>query len=98
MRFSGHSNTTSSNLKINECIPKCKKSGKGGRIPVWMSKPLMEKLKGKKKVHKMWKKDLSTWEECRNTVRACKDAKRKAKAHWECNLAKEVKDNQKGVF
>ena len=63
-----------------------------------MSKELMDKLKGKKKVHEMWKKDLSTWEEYRNVVRACRDAMRKAKALLELNLAKEVKDNKKGFL
>lgn len=32
------------------CIPKGEKSGKSGRRPAWMSKDLMKKLKGKKKV------------------------------------------------
>ena len=75
-----------------------KKSGKGGRRPVWMSKELMRKLKGKKKVHEMWKKGLTTWEEYRNVVRACRDATRKAKARLELNLAKVIKDNKKGFF
>ena len=44
----------------------------------------------------MWKMGLSTWEEYRNVVRACRDATRKAKAHLELNLAKGVRDNKKG--
>ncbi|KFZ57322.1 hypothetical protein N321_09184, partial [Antrostomus carolinensis] len=78
------------------CIPK--KSGKSGRKPAWMSKELMEKLKGKREVYEMWKKGLATWEEYRNAVRACRDATRKAKAHLELNLAKDVKDNKKDFF
>jgi len=31
-------------------------------------------------------------------VRACRDATRKAKAHLELNLARDVKDNKKGFF
>ena len=50
----------------DQCIPRSKKSGKGGKRLVWMSKELVDKLKGKKKVHEMWKKDLSTWKEYRN--------------------------------
>ena len=65
---------------------------------MWMSKELMRKLKGKKKVHEMWKKGLTTWEEYRNVVRACRDATRKAKARLELNLAKVIKDNKKGFF
>ena len=62
-----------------------------------MSKELMRKLQGKK-VHEMWKKGLTTWEEYKNVVRACRDATRKAKAHLELNLAKAIKDNKKGFF
>ena len=63
-----------------------------------MSKELVHKLKEKKKVHEMWKKNLITWEEYRNVVRACKDATRKAKACLQLNLAKVIKENKKGFF
>uniref|UniRef100_A0A803XVS0 NAD(P)(+)--arginine ADP-ribosyltransferase n=1 Tax=Meleagris gallopavo TaxID=9103 RepID=A0A803XVS0_MELGA len=46
----------------------------------------------------MWEKGLTTWEEYRNVVRACRDATRKAKARLELNLAKVIKDNKKGFF
>ncbi|GAB0204380.1 mitochondrial enolase superfamily member 1 [Grus japonensis] len=46
----------------------------------------------------MWKKGLATWEEYENIVRECRDATRKAKAHLELNLARDVKDNKKGFF
>ncbi|GAB0207732.1 hypothetical protein GRJ2_003238900 [Grus japonensis] len=82
----------------DRCIPKRKKSRKGGRGPAWMSKELLEKLKGKKEVHRMRQKGLATWEEYRNVVRECRGATRKAKAHLELNLAGEVKDNKKGFF
>ncbi|GAB0206849.1 mitochondrial enolase superfamily member 1 [Grus japonensis] len=63
-----------------------------------MSKELLEKLKGKKEVYRMWKKGLATWEEFKNVVRECRDAMRKAKAPLELNLARDVKDNKKGFF
>ncbi|GAB0202599.1 mitochondrial enolase superfamily member 1 [Grus japonensis] len=63
-----------------------------------MSKELLEKLKGKKKVYRMWKKGLATWEEYRDVVRVCKVATRKGKAHMELKLARDVKDNKKGFF
>ncbi|GAB0208054.1 mitochondrial enolase superfamily member 1 [Grus japonensis] len=63
-----------------------------------MSKELLEKLKGKKEVYRMWKKGMATWEEYRDVVRVCRDATRKAKAHLELNLARDVKDNKKGFF
>ena len=39
-----------------------------------------------------------TWEECRNVVTACRDATRKAKAHLDMNLARDVKNNKKEVM
>ena len=60
-----------------------------------MSKELIDKIKRKRKVCEMCKKGLSSWEEYRNVVRACMDATRKAKAHLEMRLAKEIKDNKK---
>ena len=44
----------------------------------------------KRKVHGMWKEGQATWEEYRNVVRACRDATRKAKAHLELKLARDV--------
>ncbi|XP_040400941.1 uncharacterized protein LOC121063970 [Cygnus olor] len=46
----------------------------------------------------MWKKGQTTWEEYRDTVRVCRDATRKAKAHLELSLARDFKDNKKGFF
>ncbi|GAB0210235.1 mitochondrial enolase superfamily member 1 [Grus japonensis] len=46
----------------------------------------------------MWKKGLATWDEYRDVVTVRRDATRKAKAHLELNLAREVKDNKKGFF
>ncbi|GAB0186733.1 mitochondrial enolase superfamily member 1 [Grus japonensis] len=73
-------------------------SSEEGRRPAWMSKELLEELQGKKEVYRMWKKGLATWEEYRNAVRVCRDATRKAKAHLELNVARDVKDNKKGFF
>lgn len=50
-----------------------KKSGKGDKRRASVSKEIMDKVKGKRKVSEMWKKVLSTWEEYRN-VRFCRDA------------------------
>jgi len=46
----------------------------------------------------MCKEEQATWEEYRNVVRACRDATRKAKAHLELKLARDVKNNKKGFF
>jgi len=65
------------------CIPLRKKSRKGGRKPTSMSKELLAELRWKTKLHGMWKEGQATWEEYRNAIRACRDAKRKAKVHLE---------------
>jgi len=80
------------------CIPLSKNSSKGGRRPAWMSKELLAELRRKIKVHGLWKDGQATWEEYRNFVKACRDATRKAKVHLELNLARDVKDNKKGLF
>ncbi|GAB0190586.1 mitochondrial enolase superfamily member 1 [Grus japonensis] len=81
----------------DQCIPKNRKTSKGGRRPTQISKKLLEELKGKKEVYSMWKKGMATWEEYKNVVRVCRDATRKAKAQLELKLAGEVKD-KKGFF
>jgi len=80
------------------CIPLRKKSSKGGKRPAWMNKELLAEIRWKRKVHGMWKEGQNTWEEYRNVVRACRDATRKAKAHLELKLARDVKNNKKGFF
>ena len=46
----------------------------------------------------MWKKGLSSSEEYRSIVRACREVPRKAKALLELKLAKEIKGNKKRLF
>lgn len=58
----------------------------------------LKKIKKKRKIHEMWKKGLSFWEEYRSVVSACRDTMRKAEAHLEMRLAREIKDNKKGSF
>lgn len=60
-----------------------------------MNKVLMINSKARRKSMTCGKKALATCEECRNAVRAFRDATRKAKTHLELNLAKGVKDNKK---
>ena len=75
-----------------------KKSNKCGRRPTRISKHLQAELRWKRKLYAMWKEGQATWEEHRNIVRVCREEMRKAKAHLELNLAKDVKDNKKGFF
>jgi len=81
-----------------QCIPLRKKSSKGGRRPAWLNNELLAEIRRKRKVHGMWKKGQSTWEEYRNVVRACRDAMRKAKSQLELNLARDINNNKKGFF
>ena len=46
-------------------------------------------------IHEIWKKSFSNWKEYKNVVRTSRDTKRKAKAHLEFSLTKEIKDNKK---
>jgi len=43
----------------------------------------------------MWEEGQATWEEYRNVVRACRDVMRKAKAHLELKLARDVKNTRR---
>jgi len=80
------------------CIPLRKKSSKGGRRSAWLNKELLAEIRWKRKISGIWKEVQATWEEYRNVVRACRDATRKAKAHLELSLARDVKNNKKGFF
>jgi len=63
-----------------------------------MSQELLAKLKWKRKLYRMWKEGQATWEKYRNSVRACREAMRRAKAHLESNPARDIKDNKKSFF
>ncbi|KGL74422.1 hypothetical protein N309_09388, partial [Tinamus guttatus] len=80
------------------CIPIRKKSRKAGKRPAWMGKELLGKLNEKKSTYITWKKGQATWEEYRNIVRKCRGATRKAKAHLELELARDVRGNRKGFY
>ncbi|KAK4825362.1 hypothetical protein QYF61_026881 [Mycteria americana] len=79
-------------------ITSCKKSGKEGKRPAWMSPDLLVKLKGKKEMHRQWKQGQVSWEEYRDTACLCRDGVRKAKAQLELNLARDAKNNKKGFY
>jgi len=59
---------------------------------------VLEKLKWKRKAYTTWKEGQATWEEYRNIVEVCREATRKAKAHLELNLARDVKENNNKSF
>jgi len=63
-----------------------------------LNKEFLVDLRWKRKVHRMWKEGQATWEKYRNGVRACRDVTRKAKAHLELNMARDVGNNKKAFF
>ena len=77
------------------CIHLRKKSSKGSRRPAWLNKQLLAEIRWKRKIYGMWKEGQATWEEYRNVVRACRDATRKAKAHLELKLARNVRTKRR---
>jgi len=73
-------------------VPRCKKSGKGGKRPAWLSRHLLAKLKGKRGLHRQWKQEQVSWEEYRDTARLCREEVRRAKVWLELNLARDAKN------
>lgn len=54
------------------------------------------KFNHRKDTHRIWKQLQVSLEDYRDTVQRCKAALRKAKAHLELNLERDVKSNKKG--
>ncbi|KFQ63779.1 hypothetical protein N334_06073, partial [Pelecanus crispus] len=79
-------------------VPKCKKSGKEGMSPAWLSRDMLVKLKSKRELHRQWKQGQVSWEEYREAAQFCGDGVGKAKAQLELNLARDVKNNRKGFY
>ncbi|KFQ55696.1 hypothetical protein N334_04196, partial [Pelecanus crispus] len=79
-------------------VPKCKKSGKDGKRPAWLSRDLLVKLKSKRELHRQWKQGQVSWGEYRESASLCREGVRKAKARMELNLARDVKNNKKGFY
>ncbi|KFQ78147.1 hypothetical protein N335_09061, partial [Phaethon lepturus] len=79
-------------------IPRCKKSGKEGKRPAWLSGDLLGKLKGKKEMHRQWKQGQVSWDEYRDAAWFCRDGVRRAKAQLELNLARDAKNKKKGFY
>ncbi|XP_064918707.1 ubiquitin-conjugating enzyme E2 K isoform X1 [Columba livia] len=82
----------------DQSILTSRKSRKGTRRPAWLNRELLGKLKWKRRVYRLWKERLATWEEYKAVVRGCREATRKAKGSLELNLARGVKDNRKSFF
>jgi len=76
-------------------IPRCKKSGKEGKRPAWLSGNLLVKLKSKTEMHRQWKQRKVTLEECRDAAQFCRHGVRRVKVRLELNLARNAKSNKK---
>ncbi|KFQ28626.1 hypothetical protein N331_01707, partial [Merops nubicus] len=79
-------------------IPSCRKSGREGRSPAWLSRDLLVRLKDKMRLHKHWKQGQVSWEEHRVNAQLCRVKVRKAKAQLELNLSRDAKENRKGFY
>ncbi|KAF1548265.1 RNA-directed DNA polymerase from mobile element jockey, partial [Eudyptula albosignata] len=86
-------------LKAQEqAVPVCRKKNGWGRRPAWLNRELLQGLRKKRRVYRLWKKGQATQEEYRDLVRSCREEMRKAKAQLEHNLAAVVKDNKKSFY
>ncbi|KAK4810519.1 LOW QUALITY PROTEIN: hypothetical protein QYF61_004482, partial [Mycteria americana] len=86
-------------LRVQELsVLMCKKSGKEGRRPAWLSKDLLLKVQRKKEMHRQWNQGCVSWEEYRDTAWMCRDGIRKAKAQLELNMARDEKNYKKGFY
>ncbi|XP_068856794.1 uncharacterized protein [Aphelocoma coerulescens] len=75
-----------------------KKSSKRDKRHAWMNKELLPILKHKQEIHRRWKPGQVTCSDYREAVRVSRNETRKAKAHLELNLGKDVKDFKMGFF
>ncbi|KAF1472525.1 hypothetical protein FQV18_0001444, partial [Eudyptula minor novaehollandiae] len=86
-------------LKAQEqAVPVCRKKNGWGRRPAWLKGELLQGLRKKRRVYRLWKKGQATQGEYRDLVRSCREEMRKAKAQLEHNLAAVVKDNKKSFY
>ncbi|KAK4806756.1 hypothetical protein QYF61_005552 [Mycteria americana] len=94
MRLDHYETANEAGVSARALDPMCKKSGKEGRRPAWMSKNLLVKLKCMKEMHWQWNQGHVSWEEYRDTAREYRDGIRKAKAQLELNWARDVKNSK----
>ena len=64
----------------------------------WLSKDLQLKLREKREMYRKRKPDCVTWEEYRDIVHMCRDRIKKVKTQIELNLARDVKNKNKGFY
>ena len=64
----------------------------------WLRQDMLVKLRKKRELHRQWEQGLASWEEYREAARLCRDGIRKAKAQLELNLARDAKNNKKGLL
>ncbi|KFO76697.1 hypothetical protein N303_06718, partial [Cuculus canorus] len=85
--------------KAQECSASiCRKSGRKGKRPAWLSHDLLVKLKSKRELHRQCKQGQGTWEVYRDTAWFCREGIRKTKAQMELILARETRDNKEGFY
>ncbi|KFO69866.1 hypothetical protein N303_00632, partial [Cuculus canorus] len=79
-------------------VPLCRRTGRKGKRPAWLSQDLLVKLKKKKELHRQCKQGQGTWDVYRDAAQFCREEVRKAMEQLELNLAREAKTNKKGFY
>lgn len=65
--------------------------------PAWLSQDLLTKLEHNKKMYQQWRKGHTSSEDYRDMAWEYRDEIRKDKIQIELNLARDVKNNKKGL-
>lgn len=61
-----------------------------------VSKDLLSRKKGKKEIHRQWKKGQVSWAEYKDAAKLCRVVVRMANVCLELSLARYIKSNKKG--
>jgi len=96
-RVGRHSNTTSSKLMTAASLGVRNQAKVAGVLHGW-ARSSVKISSGRRKSMECEKGVWPCRRKCGNVIRAQRDTLRKAKAHFEFNLVREVKDNKKGFF
>ncbi|XP_064908670.1 uncharacterized protein LOC135578557 [Columba livia] len=81
-----------------QAIPVCRKASWRGRQPAWLNREILNEIRNKKRLYRLWKKGLATYEEFMEIARSCRKNIRETKVQFEVNLANSVRDNKKSFF
>ncbi|TRZ12815.1 hypothetical protein HGM15179_014306 [Zosterops borbonicus] len=81
-----------------QTVPVCRKTGRRGKRPAWISKEVLDEIRNKKRMYRFWKEGQVPWEVFKGAARECRKKIREAKAQFELQMATSVKDNKKCFY